>query len=354
MSAVAWRSVNTAGWQYYLAYACVYVVWGSTFLAIRIAVETIPPFLMAGSRFLVAGLILFAILRLRGAAAPTGRQWRSAALVGLLLIGFGNGAVAWAEQFIVSSLAALLVAMEPVWIALMEGARSKAWPRPRTWAGIALGVIGVSMLMWSPADAPAGTTGYLPILVVIISGWAWAAGSIYSRYAPRPESALVNASMHMIVGGSALFVLGMMTEGSVTWSNVSTASVVAWVYLIVFGSWVAFTAYVWLIQIDSPTRVSTHAYVNPIIAVLLGWAIASEPLTLQMLFSAIAIVFAVIIILHRPRRPAPPRQESEAPQPLTYRWRGPGSHQVDVPVHAGGSLAGNDSRPASPTTSPFD
>ena len=348
------KSTDAGGWRYYLAYACVYVVWGSTFLAIRIAVDTIPPFLMAGSRFVLAGVLLYAVLRLRGAPAPTWRQWRSAAVVGLLLIAFGNGAVAWAEQFIVSSLAALLVALEPVWIALMEGARSKAWPRPRTWAGIALGIVGVGMLMWSPGEAPTGTAAYLPMLVVVISGWAWAAGSIYSRYAPRPKSSLVSASMHMMTGGAAMLALSLATEGGVAWSSISTASFVAWLYLIVFGSWVAFTAYVWLLQVDSPTRVSTHAYVNPIIAVLLGWAIASEPLTMPMLAAAGAIVLAVITILHRPRRPAPPRHVMKPPQTRTYRLRSSWRNHADVPVHAGGSLAGKESRLASPTTSPVD
>ena len=286
------------------AYGAVYVIWGSTFLGIRYAVETIPPFLMAGSRFVVAGVVLYAVLRLRGTSAPSRRQWAAAALIGLLLIAVGNGGVSWAEQFIPSSLAALLIAAEPLWIALLEGGRTRRMPPPRAWLGIALGVLGVALLVGVPQGWDSGAPVFLATIVVVAASWAWAAGSVLSRVVARPQSALMSASMHMLAGGAALMAAGFFSGEMGAIGEITLLSAAAWAYLIVFGSIVGFAAYVWLLQVDSPTRVATHAYVNPLIAVLLGWAVAAEPLSPQMLASGAAIIMAVILILRTQRRPA--------------------------------------------------
>ena len=298
-------TASPARWRLLAAYAAVYLIWGSTYLGIRFAVETIPPLLMAGSRFVVAGSVLYGVLRLRGVPPPSRRQWGGAVAVGLLLIAIGNGAVSWAEQVIPSSIAALLVATVPLWIALLEALRARRWPPARAWVGIALGVVGVAVLVGEPEGWEGDAAALVAALAVVGAGWAWAAGSVLSRAVARPGSALLAASMHMLAGGVALVVAGVAVGERVSVSSVSAVSALAWAYLVVLGSLVAFTAYVWLLQVDSPTRVATYAYVNPLIAVLLGWALAAEPLTPRVAVAGAAVVAAVALILRVRRTPAP-------------------------------------------------
>lgn len=292
-------------WRLLDAYAAVYLVWGSTYLGIRFAVETIPPLLMAGFRFVVAGSVLYGVLRLRGAQRPSGRQWAGAALVGALMVAVGNGAVSWAEQVIPSGVAALLVATVPLWIAAFEALRVREWPSGRTWAGIALGILGVALLVGKPEGWEGGTAAVVAALAVVGASWAWAAGSVLSRAVARPASALLAASMHMLVGGAALVVAGAVAGERVSLEAVSVASALAWGYLVVFGSLIGFTTYVWLLQVDAPARVATYAYVNPLIAVLLGWALAAEPLTARVVAAGAAVVAAVALILRTRPAPAP-------------------------------------------------
>lgn len=290
------------------AYGIVYVIWGSTYLAIAYAIEGLPPFFMAAVRFLIAGTGLFLWARARGAPIPTRLQWRHAAAIGVLLLLGGNGGVVWAEQHVPSGIVALLVAIEPLWIAVLEwvmpGGRR---PPMRTIAGLLIGLVGVGVLVGPGALSGAGNVDPVGALVVVLAALSWAAGSLWSTRAPKvvvPSSGPIRSAMQMISGGAALLMASavageIQTLGA---SHVTISSVLAFLYLLIFGSIVAFSAYAWLLKVEPPTRVSTYAFVNPAVAVLLGWLIASEPLTSTTLFAAAIIVAAVVLIVtgHKP------------------------------------------------------
>jgi drug/metabolite transporter (DMT)-like permease len=290
------------------AFAIVYIVWGSTYLAMRVAVETLPPFLMAGGRFLVAGGVLFALLRLRGAPRPTPAHWRSAATSGFLLLVTGNGLVAWAEQTVPSGLAALLAGLVPVWFALVDWLRpGGSRPQVRTLVGIMVGFAGIALLVSprgaSPPDAPLNVWG---VLALLAAGVSWAGGSLYSKHHSKVESPWLNASLQMLSGGAALILLALLTGEfhQVTWSRISAQSISALLYLIVFGSWVGFSAYVWLLKVSKPSHVATYAYVNPVIALFLGSLLLGEPLTARVLLAA-AVILAGVIIITLPKSAVP-------------------------------------------------
>jgi drug/metabolite transporter (DMT)-like permease len=283
-----------------VAFAIVYVVWGSTYLAIRVAVETMPPFLFAGIRHLIAGGLLYAFLRLRGAARPRPIHWRNSAIVGTLLLLGGNGLVGWAEQTVSSGLAALIVCLSPVWFALFDWARPGGQrPLPTTWLGILIGFAGVTLLVTGRqgglAHATITVTGLVALLV---SCAAWAAGSVYSKYNEKPESAFLGAAMQMLCGSAALLLTaGLRGEFSrLEWAHFSGRSLFAVGYLIVFGSWCGFSAYVYLLKTVSSAKASTYAYVNPIIAVFLGWVLLGEPITTRILLGSLVIIAGVAII----------------------------------------------------------
>jgi drug/metabolite transporter (DMT)-like permease len=290
------------------AFAILYIVWGSTYLAMRVAVDTLPPFLMAGSRFLVAGGALFALLRLRGAPQPTRAHWRSAAVSGFLLLASGNGLVAWAEQTVPSGLTALLVGLVPVWFALVDWLRPGGTrPQVRTLAGILVGFAGITLLVsphgGSTPDAPLNVWG---VLALLVAGISWAGGSLYSKYHSKVESPWLNASLQMLSGGAALIGLAWLTGEfhRVNWPHISAQSVSALAYLIVFGSWIGFSAYVWLLKVSKPSHVATYAYVNPVIALFLGSLLLREPLTPRVLLAA-AIILAGVIIITLPKNAVP-------------------------------------------------
>jgi drug/metabolite transporter (DMT)-like permease len=279
------------------AFAAIYLIWGSTYLAIRFAIETLPPFLMASTRFLVAGALLYGWMRLRGAPRPTAVHWRSTILVGGLLLLGGNGAVVWAQQVVPSGVAALLVAIVPVWMVLLEWARRGGHrPTGATVAGLVLGMAGLVLLVGPGQLAGAGRIHPVGAGVLVLGSLSWAAGSIYSRGARLPPSPFMAGGMEMLAGGALLGVAGLVTGERLTPLQASPASLLALLYLIVFGSLIGFTAYIWLLRVVPPARVATYAYVNPVVAVFLGWALASEPLTLRMLLAAAVIVAGVAII----------------------------------------------------------
>lgn len=281
------------------AFAAIYTIWGSTYLAIRFAIETIPPFTMGGIRFLVAGGLLYMWARARGAAGPKLRHWSGAAVVGALLLLGGNGAVVWAEQWVASGLVALLVASVPLWMVLMDwtwgGAR-----RPNAWliGGLLWGLLGVAFLVGSDEMGGGTTETLVGALVVLAGSFAWAAGSIYSRTASLPTSPSLATAMQMLMGGGLLLLLGGAVGewGSFSFASISLKSLLALVYLIVFGAIVAFSAYIWLLRASTPARVATYAYVNPVVALLLGWGLASEPLDSQALIAGGIILSAVWVI----------------------------------------------------------
>jgi drug/metabolite transporter (DMT)-like permease len=301
------------------AFAAVYIIWGSTYLAIRYAVATIPPFLMGGTRFLVSGLLLYGFTRLRGTAAPTRTQWRSALVTGVLLLVGGNGAVIWAEQHVPSGLVALIVAIVPLWMVVFEWARPGGKrPAPAVFVGLALGLIGLALLIGPDAFARGGASS-LDVgaaLVPVGGAMLWALGSIYSRYAPRAASAQLATGMQMLMGGAAFIVVSVLAGESRHFdlAGVTAPSIVGFLYLVTFGSLIGFTAYIYLLGATTPAKASTYAYVNPVVAVVLGWAVAGEPLTPRMLVAAAIILGAVALITLANTRGAvqPPKPESRA------------------------------------------
>jgi len=282
-----------------LAFAAVYFIWGSTYLAIRFAIETIPPLLMAGVRFLVAGGILYAWARAHGAPRPTGRQWRDASIAAVLMLIGGNGAVVLAEQWVPSGLAALIVSAVPLWMVLLDwrwGARSR--PTRRVMIGLVAGFGGVALLAGSPGVGKGGVMEIVGAVMLLGGGAFWAAGSLFSRYAPRPKHPGVWVATQMLTGGVMFMVISAAVGelGGLDLGGISLKSALALVYLIIFGALVAYSAYVWLLIVSTPARAGTYAYVNPVVAMVLGWALAAEPLSPRSIVAAVIIVGSVVII----------------------------------------------------------
>ncbi len=297
-------SANRSSVLLIAAFAAVYIFWGSTYLAVKYAIETLPTFLMAGARFLSAGSILLVWARFsKDYEAPKLAHWRTSIIVGTLLLVGGNGCVVFAEHYISSSLAALLVATEPFWIVLLSWLWLKgSRPNWKVALGLAVGFFGVWLLInGQTANAATADTGSMQLfgtIALLAAALSWATGSLYGLRAPVPKSSLLTAGMQMFSGGLILFLVSLLTG---EWSrfHVSEVSNNSWfglVYLIVFGSLVGFTAYSWLLKNAQPAMVATYAYVNPIIAVFLGWLIAGESFTGQMLVGAGVIVGSVALI----------------------------------------------------------
>lgn len=302
------REAPTRIWA---ALGTVYIVWGSTYLAIRVAIETLPPFLMAATRFLVAGAVLFAVSTWRGGRAkdPLGpAQWRAAAIVGAALLVGGNGGVVWAERRIASGVAALLVAMLPLWMAILDRICFGRRLSRRGVLGLALGLGGLVLLV---GRVDSGGIDPLGAAVCMLASFSWAAGSVYARTAPLPRRPLVATAMEMLAGGFLLTLVGIAAgePGRVRLDAFSTRSVLALAYLIVFGSLLAFSAYIWLLHRAPLPLVATYAYVNPVVAVLLGWTLLDEPITPRMILAGGIIVVAVALIAGA----SPPPVEEDEP-----------------------------------------
>lgn len=281
-----------------LAFGAVYAVWGSTYLAIRIAIGTIPPLLMAGSRFLVAGALLYVVSRLRGAPRPSRLNWRATAIVGAFLLLGGNGGVVLGERTVPSGVAALLVATVPVWMVLLDWLwHGAARPGAGVVVGLLLGLAGMGVLV-GPGAFGAGAIDPVGASVLVVGSLSWALGSIYSRRADLPDQAMLATGMEMLCGGALLTLAGALHGElpAVRLSQISTASLLGLLYLVAFGSLVGFTAYIWLLDRVAPARVATYAYVNPVVAVVLGWLILDEHLTPRMLVASAVIVAAVVLI----------------------------------------------------------
>ncbi len=278
-------------------FATLYLVWGSTFLGIKYAVETMPPFLMAGGRFLLAGSILFAILRYRGVPWPTSSQWGFAAFTGGLLLLLGNGLVTWGQQTVPSGRAALIVATTPLWMVILgwlfyRGER----PGPRVCLGLAAGFVGAALLIKPIGDSVTGVS-LAGALALAASPVAWSVGSLESRRRPGVD-ALQMSAMQMLAGGALLVIAGsLLGEWPVLLGRtVSPRSLAAFFYLSIVGGLIGFTTYAWLLRVASPTAVTTYAYVNPLVAVLIGWLIAGETLDSHILLAAGLIIGAVLLI----------------------------------------------------------
>ncbi len=295
-------------WKVIVAFAAIYLIWGSTYLAIRFAIETLPPFSMAAVRFTVAGGILYAIARPR-TQRPTRLNWVAAGVVGTLLLAGGNGAVVWAEQWIPSGLTALIVGTVPLWMVLFDWLFAGA-PRPSKVlvAGLVWGLCGVGLLLTSTEMGAQSREGLWGGIAVLGAAVSWAAGSIYARHASLPRSPFLATAMQMIVGGLVLALVAAIAGegGQLHLSAFSMKSILALAYLIVFGALVAFTAYIWLLRVSTPARVSTYAYVNPAVAVLLGWLLANERLDARAALAVLIILSAVALVSMKggdPRRP---------------------------------------------------
>ena len=280
-----------------LAFFVIYVVWGSTYLAIRYAVETIPPLLVVAIRQGVAGSAIFAWVYWRG-YRPTMREWRASLVLGIFYFVISHGLLHWAETIVPSGLAALLIASEPIWIAILSAAILREERLTlKTVAGLVLGIVGVGLLMRAETGAGHGKV-LLGSLAIVISAITWSCGVIYSRSPALPKNPVARAGMAAMTGAVVL-LLASVVGGEVAHAHVqsfSARSIWALVYLILFGTIVAFTTYTWLLDHCSPTLVSTHTYVNPIIAVLLGWGLAGETVNWRVVVAGMVTLTAVFLI----------------------------------------------------------
>jgi drug/metabolite transporter (DMT)-like permease len=299
------------------AFAAIYIIWGSTYLGIRVAVETMPPFLMSSARFVIAGSVLMTLVHLRGAPKPTTRQWLDNAFIGTCLLLGGNGLVSWAEQSLDSGFTALVIGIQPVFMVLTEWFwRGGQRPTSVTFAGLLLGFVGLAWLV-SPWESSAATGINLPaVALVLFSCSLWCFGSIWSRHVKKPAPAFQASAMQMLCGSVALLV-GALLHGdfaALHVSAISRSSFLAFLYLAFVGSLVGFSTFVWLMKHSTPARVSTYAYVNPIVAVFLGWLVLGERITPRMLLATAIIIGAVVIITTQKIRHA---KAVPPPEPLT-------------------------------------
>jgi drug/metabolite transporter (DMT)-like permease len=295
-------------WKILLAFAIIYFVWGSTFLAIRIGVQEVPPFLLAGVRFLTAGAILYAWMRATGTASPTRREWTSVTLLSVLIFLVDYGCVFWAEQRVPSGITAVMMATIPVFTALAEILILRTQQLTvRLGLALLVGLAGVAVLVSrsvSFGDAPIESSGALALVVGAIS---WSLASVLSRKLTLPESKFISSGAQMLIGG-ILLLLAAAAFGEFRNFHAQQVSARAWLalaYLIVAGSIVAFTAYVWLIHHEAPTKVGTYAYVNPVVAVILGYFLAGEAIGARTVLGTFFVLVSVVVITTTPKKTNP-------------------------------------------------
>jgi drug/metabolite transporter (DMT)-like permease len=281
------------------AFAAIYFVWGSTYLFIHFAIQDLPPFVLAALRFLIAGAVLYAWSRVQGAPSATAREWRSCIIIGALFFLCGNGAVVWSQQRLPSGITALLVAIVPVYVVLLEWIRPPhKQPRAITLIGVLLGLAGLILLIGPDAFSKDASIDPVGALVLACGSLTWAYGTLWAQRAPLPKSSLLAASMQLLSGG-ALLALAALISGDVfefAAARLTVRGVLSLVYLITFGSILAFTAYGWLVRVAPASRVSTYAYVNPVVALLLGWLFANERFSTRMLLASAVIISGVALI----------------------------------------------------------
>jgi len=288
-----------------LAFAAVYIVWGSTYLGIRIAIETIPPFFMAGMRHLTVGLVLYPILIGKTGIHPTAAHWRSAAISGILLLFFGNGGLSWAEQLVPTGISALLVATVALWLVVVDWLRPGGTrPVPRVIAGLLLGFAGMVLLV---GPAHLGGSGRINLVGAGVLGFAsfiWACGSIYSKHSAMPSSPLLGVAMQSLSASGMLFLAGLVSGEyhDLHFAAITLRSWLALLYLIIFGSGIGFTAYVYILNKSTAPKVATYAFVNPVVAIFLGWLVLAEPFSLRTVLAAAVILAAVILVITAPKK----------------------------------------------------
>ena len=285
-----------------VAFAALYLIWGSTYLGIRFAIETIPPFLMAGTRFFLAGVIMYAIAWSQDIVKWSWANWRTSLIIGACLLLGGNGGVTISEKYIDSGLAAVIVTVVPIYIVVLGWATGMA-PRPTAvvWLGLVGGFVGVGILL-GPSLRFSSNDPHHPAIgmsILLVSSFLWSAGSLYSRAAKHAASPFLTAAQQMICGGTLLLLTGALTGemGRFHPGSVSILSMASFAYLVIIGAVVGYTAYIWLLRHCDPAKVATYAYVNPIVAVLLGAAFAGETLTMRTLIAAALIIGSVAMVI---------------------------------------------------------
>lgn len=288
-----------------LSFAAVYILWGSTYLAMRVGIESFPPLLLAAVRHLAVGLSLYPLLRWKTGITPTAQHWKTAAITGFLLLFLGNGSVCWAEQTVPSGVAALLVATVCLWMVLVDWLRPGGHrPSLRVIAGVILGFIGLLFLVGPSHLGGTGRIDPLGSAVLVIASFSWACGSLYSKHGALPSSPMLGVAMQSLCGGVALVIGGLFTGefARFHFSAITLRSWVAVAYLAVFGSCLGFTAYLYILKKSTAARVSTYALVNPVVALFLGWLLADEAFTLRTFLSALVILTAVLLVITAPHR----------------------------------------------------
>ena len=286
------------------SFFAVYVIWGSTYFAIRVGLESFPPLLLAGTRHIGAGIVLYFLFRKSG-ARPTKAQWMTAAITGVLLLFVGNGGVCWAEQTVPSGITALLVATVTLWMVLVDWLRPGGHkPSARVLAGIVIGFAGLLVLV-GPAHL-GNSSGVNPMgaAVLVLASLSWACGSLYSKHGSLPSSPLLGAGMQALSGGAVLWIVGLLS-GEAAHFHLESVTPRAWLavgYLVVFGSCIGFSAYLYILKKSSAARVATYAFVNPIVALLLGWGFGGESLSGRTLVAGAVILTAVVLVIAAPHR----------------------------------------------------
>lgn len=295
-----------------IAFAAVYILWGSTYFFIRIGVETIPPFVLAGIRHVAIGLVFYPLFRYQSKEKPTPAQWRTTIITGLLLLLCGNGALSWAETRVPSGIASLLVATVSLWMVILDWLRPcGVRPAPRVLIGFVLGFAGIALLVGPSHLGGSERVNPLGAVVLILGSLAWAAGSIYSRHHPVPHSPLLGVAMQSLAGGAGLWIVAAATGELHQFhpAQVTLRSWLAVLYLFFFGSALGFSAYIYILKHSTASRVATYAFVNPVVALFLGWSLGGEAITLRTLIASGTILAAVLLVILAPHKPAVPPEE---------------------------------------------
>jgi drug/metabolite transporter (DMT)-like permease len=292
-------------WLVLLSFAGVYLLWGSTYYAIRVGVESFPPYLLAGLRHLSVGVVFYPVFRRVTGERPIFPQWRTAFITGVLLLTIGNGTVSWSEKTVPSGIAALLLATVSLWMVLIDWLRPGGHrPRARVIAGFVLGFLGTALLVLPEHIGSSEPVNPIGACALMGASLAWALGSIYSRHHPLPKSPLLGVGMQTLSGGSMLCLVALVS-GELRHFHLADVTLRSWIallYLIVFGSALGFSAYVYILKHSTASRVATYAFINPLVALLLGWFLAAEPLTLRTLLASAVILAAVLLVITVPHK----------------------------------------------------
>lgn len=284
------------------AFAAIYIIWGSTYLFIKFSIETVPPFLVGAFRFIIAGTLLYTWARMRSSIKPTSKQWVQGLALGMVLLGVGNGCVVWAQQYIPSGIAALVVAIVPLMVVLIEWIRPGGLrPSAAALVGVIIGLAGMVLLIGPSAFLGAGDLHAGGALVLLAGSLSWSAATVFGKRASVPPSPPMASGIQLIGGGVFLITAGLLAGdfGRLEASDFTLKATLSLAYLTFFGSIVAFSAYSWLLRVAPPTKIATYAYVNPVVAMLLGWAVADESMTPRTLFAAAVVLAGVVLITRR-------------------------------------------------------